>query len=299
MNALFRRAGVLSSVTILLVVCFACHALAAMPTTVEEQTNWLGDLYAVGLEANWGHALSQESIAASRAELVAGLRDLLKQPLTGRQFFEVSKWTLEAGAVPSDVPPPELFVSLRVRNTVHTVGLYLSRPPLTDEQREGVLSQAGTIYDSLRQPLVRQFPEVPDVETMVAGQLYKEFAWVASDGRCSLCPSMKRSYTDEEMAELRQSAAELAVRAREDWEESRALWWSTEMDPSEQERMVLRSAQSAIGMAATLFQGKMRAMQYTPPQLLTPEEQAALRAGFRSAVDVFRAEQEKEEGVAQ
>ena len=279
-------AAVLSFLTLTL------PASAALPATVGEQVEWLGDIYAAGLDYHYGDGLSQESIAVSRAEFAAGFRELLKQPLDSQQFCDVTEWVCGGTSMGQpDLPPPDLRLHQQAQSILYTVGLYLSRPAESDqeegERSDAILSQVGVLLDVLRQHLVQEFSDFSDAEQMAAGAVYSGAGSLPALVRSPVCPLLRRPFTDEEMASLTQSATKLASDARASWDAYQAKL--AEAEPDFEDPLALERALGAMLGAAAQFQNSIRGTQYTAPQFLSAEEQVALRAAYRAMFDAHRA----------
>ena len=272
-------AAVLSFLTLTL------PASAALPATVGEQAEWLGDVYAAGLDYHYGDGLSQESIAVSRAEFAAGFRELLKQPLDSQQFCDVTEWVCGGTSMGQpDLPPPDLRLHQQAQTILYTVGLYLPRPAESDQEEgerwDAILSQVGVLLDVLRQGLVQQFSDFPDAGSMAAGAVYSGAGSLPTLVRSPICPLLRRTFSDEEMASLTQYATELAPDARASWDAYQAHL--AEAEPGFEDPLALHRARSAMLGAASQFENRMRVTQYTAPQFLSAEEQAALTAAYRA-----------------
>jgi hypothetical protein len=283
-----------------LLLFMAVPGSAALPAAAGDQAEWFGDVYAAGLDYQYGDGLSQESIAMSRAELVTGFRELLTQPLDSQQFCDVTEWVCGATSMGQpDVPPPDLRLHQRAQTILYTVGLYLARPAESDQEEgerwDGILSQVGVLLDVLRQRLVQEFSDFPDAEQMAAGAVYSGAGSVPTLVRSPICPLLRRTFTDEEMASLTQYATELAPDARADWDAYQAHL--AELEPDFEDPLALHRARSAMLGAASQFENRMRVTQYTAPQFLSAEEQEALRAAYRAMSGAEQAaRQAQEEG---
>lgn len=256
--------------TLLAPVC----ALGALPTTVETQVDWLADRYAEDLELYSPSGLSAQSIATSRAEVAGGLRSIITQPLTRQQLRELNQWLASDKFLPSDVTPADLRLHAWAASGLEAIRLYLSRPPVTPEQRLPIRAQTGIVFNALRKELAAQFSgAIAEPEAKATGAVFSQTFLVSAAAISPVSPKMKRLFTPTEMDMLAQYARDAAVRARTDWDEAMAR-------VSEEERAAYAASLEErfvylVGAAAQL-QYKILGTSYTPPEVLTKEEWQAV-----------------------
>lgn len=246
------------------------------PTTVQEQATWLGDVCAAGLREHYPEGMSEQSVASARGALVSGLESLLKQPLSVEQLSELTAWVGRSTAM-GTYPPPDLELLSRRVNLLKITELYLTRASLSsDEGAElmgKILRQLGGLFDGLRQALVSEFSDVPGAAEMAAGAVFWQAAVLAEEARSAVSPSAKRLLTEEEVANLRQQAQQLAAEARATWasQQQRVLEVTGAPDA-----LAYQHAGSAMLAPAARFASGIQALYYRAPQVLTAEEERAV-----------------------
>jgi len=258
---------------------------AAFPTSRQEQAAWLGDVYAAGLREHYPQGLSEQSIAATRQAFVAGLENLLAQPLTARQVSELTPWVCQSSPLWESDPPLELELLDWRANLLQMIALYLARPPLQSPEGSKVMYQAlgqlGDLFDGLRQALVAEFADLPEAgpaEQMAAAAVFSAASIVTEAARSPVSPFAKRLLTEDEVATLREQAREFASGARRDWVEfgyphyQYRLQSGAAADP-----LSPPPGLGSIGGAVGQFEGVTRLLYYRPPEVLTTEQKAAVR----------------------
>lgn len=271
-----KRAMLLIGVALWAALALPAGAAIELPRTVEEQGEWLGGFYAAGLEYHYGrYGLTPEAIGTATGDLVRGLSATLEEPLDARQLSEISAWvfrtTASVGAL--DIAPPPLQLKQDVGDLVHIIGLYLSRPRLTHEQQDQIAGQLGVVLDVLRAAMLEELSEVPGGEALVREAVYSRAAGFGRRIGAPVAPLIKRLYTAEEIEELCAHAREIPVG---DYQQYLSMVGMSDPEAPNFEKQVAVAAKWTIHGATWLLRNKVLGAQYTPPVILTPDEEAAL-----------------------
>ncbi len=259
-------------------------AWAAVPLTADQQAEWLGDVYAAGLQYHYGAGLSEQSVATTRDELLAGIKGTLAQPLDLQQLCDLTPWVFRRTAM-GQYPPPDLELLQRRANMLNVIGLYLARPQLGEqeegEQVERVIAQVGAVFGILESALVEQFRDVPDAEVLAAGETLMESSRLVEQARSPVSPYAKRLLSDAEMGQLKQDAKALASEARGDWVQYQTEY--EEVADGLPDTLVVTRVRGYMSGAAIQLQSEIASLYYVAPKVLTPEQQASVDEYYRSA----------------
>jgi len=158
----------------------AVPASPDVPRTLEDQANWLGDVYAASLSEHYPEGLSPDLVTRSRDALVAGLLDTLDKPLTSQQVVELTGFVFRWGVTyPYELAPHELELYEHRHIMLLHVERYIERPCLahgneTAEARIAILSPIAIVFDKLRQELAREFSDLPGGDTMAAAAVFNQ-----------------------------------------------------------------------------------------------------------------------------
>ena len=259
---------------------------AALPRTVEEQAERIGDLWAAWLIEDCGEALPLETIAGPQEELVEGLKGLFEQALTLQEFSVVEGCMMSGvdGYTPRH-PPHELELRRDVRTNLYNLDYYLANPPpdtgeahrLSEDPYAQVQQQVGfqvaELFYLLQRDLIAELaPSTEDPEAAaktIAGAVFVNGqALVVLNLYRPRSGVFKRPLTEEEMEGLRAAAWEIVQASARSFEQG--LGPSPEFGQANQ---LKHEAGPAASLLATMIQ---RIYWDERPPMLSAEEQRTL-----------------------
>jgi len=305
-----RRAVVLMGLMVLIglglwaALVLPAGAAAELPRTVEEQAESIGDTWAAYLSEEYGEALPAEAIRGPREELVEGVKGLVHERLTMREFSIVERCMLpEMGSYTPSRPPHELELRRDVRMNLYNLDYYLANPrPLLGEAHSmsedpylqvssEVGGQIAELFFLLQRDLVAELaPMIEDREeagkAIAAGLYVYGYQHVARTQSAPTTSILKRALTVQEMEELRARIPEIVLGECGSLEEGLAT--STVLVHSELFGDQLATVQTpreataedlrgAAGLAAQTFAAEIHAVYWNEwPEMLSGEEQRTL-----------------------
>jgi hypothetical protein len=142
------------------------------------------------------------------------------------------------------------------------------------------MAQAGLVFDAVRKELAAQSLDImPDAEARATGAVFGDTFLVSAAATSPASPQMKRLLTPAEMELMTQFARDMALRARQDWDEAVAI-----ASMSSEESLARYTPSLAqlnyMGTAATVVQFKMLRTSYLPPALLADAELDAVAHAY-------------------
>ena len=260
----------------LLLACLvAMPALGVVPVTANDQAEWLGDVYATGLQELYGASIAPAA-AIGRTELVGGLRQALQRPLTTRELTDFQAVLFDDGGplVGWDLPPVEMGLRRDACSVSAWLRDYLARPLLTDEQDTALDRQLAELAEALRVGLTAElsgeFADKPAEEAAVAEDVSTLFSRrVTQLALIHMGPYFKRPFSPEEMASLRTAVSQVPAEARRLWERAKPML----AGPDSLQTLTPRDLLVATGRPVVSFTNATMGMQYAAPSLLSPEEE--------------------------
>jgi hypothetical protein len=261
--------------SLLLACLVALPALGSVPSTVDDQVTWLGDILVSGMQELYGASAAPAAVAG-RSELVEGLGQVLQRPLTTRELTEFQALLFDDGGplTPGDLPPVEMGMRRDARLRVAWLRDYLARPPLTDEERGVLDRQLADLAETLRSGLASELSaDVADkaaAEKVVAEEVTDLFSRrVAQLMSGPMTPYFKRAFSPEQMASLVGAASQVAGEARRLWEVAKPRL----KDPNSPGRLAPGDLRVATGRPVAKFAADVAEVQYAAPRLLSSDEE--------------------------